>query len=82
MVPAGEGRWTLPAFDEAREWFAPAAPAVAKSASEYFAVVSELHYSQPDLLRQAEPAIAELLEAFYGRSPADACESPAYCRSR
>ncbi|MES1153895.1 MAG: zinc-dependent peptidase, partial [Rhodanobacter sp.] len=49
---------------------------------EYFAVVSELHYSQPDLLRQAEPAIAELLEAFYGRSPADACESPAYCRSR
>ncbi|HWU77386.1 MAG TPA: M90 family metallopeptidase [Rhodanobacter sp.] len=46
----------------------------AESASEYFAVVSELHYSQPLLLRQSEPAIASLLEAFYGRSPAIGCE--------
>jgi MtfA peptidase len=53
-----------------------------ESASEYFAVVSELHYSQPTLLRQAEPAIAELLEAFYGRSPAEGCEPPGFCRSR
>jgi Mlc titration factor MtfA (ptsG expression regulator) len=54
----------------------------AESASEYFAVVSELHYSQPALLRQAEPAIAELLEAFYGRSPAEGCDPPGFCRSR
>ncbi|WP_158883322.1 M90 family metallopeptidase [Rhodanobacter sp. L36] len=38
--------------------------------SEYFAVVSELHYSQPALLREVEPEIAELLEDFYGKSPA------------
>jgi MtfA peptidase len=53
-----------------------------ESASEYFAVVSELHYSQPALLREAEPAIATLLEAFYGRSPAQGCEPPGFCRSR
>ncbi|HEY8682775.1 MAG TPA: M90 family metallopeptidase [Rhodanobacter sp.] len=54
----------------------------AESAGEYFAVVSELHYSQPVLLRQAEPAIASLLEAFYGRSPAEGCEPPGFCRAR
>jgi Mlc titration factor MtfA (ptsG expression regulator) len=53
-----------------------------ESASEYFAVVSELHYSQPALLRQAEPAISELLEAFYGSSPAEGCEPPGFCRPR
>jgi len=53
-----------------------------ESASEYFAVVSELHYSQPVLLRQAEPAISELLEAFYGRSPAEGREPPGFCRLR
>lgn len=53
-----------------------------ESASEYFAVVSELHYSQPALLRQAEPTVAELLETFYGRSPAEGCEPPGFCRSR
>lgn len=42
-----------------------------ESPAEYFAVVSELHYSQPAMLRRAEPAVAELLAAFYGRSPAD-----------
>jgi Mlc titration factor MtfA (ptsG expression regulator) len=42
----------------------------AQNAGEYFAVVTELHYSQPALLREAEPAIASLLEAFYGSSPA------------
>jgi hypothetical protein len=41
----------------------------AESPSEYFAVASELHYSRPALLRDAEPVIADLLEAFYGRSP-------------
>lgn len=45
-------------------------PYAAESAGEYFAVVSELHYSRPALLHQAEPAIAELLQAYYGRSPA------------
>ncbi|MFI4957993.1 MAG: zinc-dependent peptidase, partial [Lysobacterales bacterium] len=53
-----------------------------ESASEYFAVVSELHYSQPALLREAEPAVADLLEAFYGRSPAAGCESLGFCGSR
>jgi len=51
----------------------------AQSAGEYFAVASELHYSQPALLRDAEPAVAELLKAFYGRSPAEGCE-PALSR--
>ena len=54
----------------------------AASAGEYFAVVSELHYSQPALLRQSEPAVAGLLEAFYGRSPADGCEPLGLRRSR
>jgi len=45
-------------------------------------VVSELHYSQPASLRHAEPAIADLLQAFYGRSPAEGCESPGPDRSR
>src|SRR5574337_994050 len=53
-----------------------------ESAGEYFAVVSELHYSRPDLLRQAEPAVAGLLEAYYGPSPADGDEPAASCRHR
>lgn len=57
-------------------------PYATESAAEYFAVVSELHYSQPALLREAEPAIAELLEAFYGRSPAEGCEPAGFCRAR
>ncbi|MEP6899445.1 MAG: M90 family metallopeptidase [Rhodanobacter sp.] len=44
----------------------------AESPSEYFAVASELHYSQPTVLRDIEPAIADLLDAFYGRSPGHA----------
>lgn len=42
----------------------------AESAGEYFAVVSELHWSRPSLLRCAEPDIADLLQAYYGPSPA------------
>lgn len=42
----------------------------ANSPAEYFAVVSELHFSQPDLLHDTEPTIAELLDAYYGYSPA------------
>ena len=45
-----------------------------ESAAEYFAVVSEMHYSRPALLREAEPAIADLLQAYYGRSPAEGSE--------
>ncbi|WEN15013.1 M90 family metallopeptidase [Rhodanobacter sp. AS-Z3] len=41
-----------------------------ESIAEYFAVVSEMHYSRPSLLREAEPAIADLLQAYYGPSPA------------
>lgn len=37
---------------------------------EYFAVVSELHFSDPAGLAQAEPDVAALLETFYGPSPA------------
>ncbi len=58
----------------------PIDPYAAENPGEYFAVVSELHYSQPALLRQAEPEVAGLLEAFYGPSPADAQE-PARHRS-
>ena len=54
----------------------------AESAGEYFAVVSELHYSQPTLLRQAEPEVASLLETFYGRSPAGGRDPPEHCRPR
>ena len=45
-------------------------PYAAESAAEYFAVVSELHFSQPATLRHAEPAIAGLMESYYGASPA------------
>jgi MtfA peptidase len=45
-------------------------PYAAESPDEYFAVVSELHWSQPGVLQQAEPAVAALLEAYYGASPA------------
>jgi Mlc titration factor MtfA (ptsG expression regulator) len=51
-----------------------------ESAGEYFAVVSELHYSQPTVLRETEPAVAELLQAFYGPSPADGEEPCGGCR--
>jgi Mlc titration factor MtfA (ptsG expression regulator) len=42
----------------------------AENPGEYFSVTTELHYSQPALLREAEPAVADLLLAFYGPSPA------------
>ena len=45
-------------------------PYAAESADEFFAVVSELHWSQPSLLRRAEPNVADLLLAYYGPSPA------------
>ncbi|MGH8182368.1 MAG: zinc-dependent peptidase [Rhodanobacteraceae bacterium] len=45
-------------------------PYAATNPGEYFAVVSELHFSNPARLEQAEPEIAGLLRAFYGSSPA------------
>jgi MtfA peptidase len=45
-------------------------PYAAESADEFFAVVSELHWSQPAVLRKADAAVADLLEAYYGVSPA------------
>jgi Mlc titration factor MtfA (ptsG expression regulator) len=45
-------------------------PYAAENAGEYFAVVSELHYSAPDVLEHAEPQVAALLQRFYGPSPA------------
>jgi MtfA peptidase len=36
---------------------------------EFFAVVSEYHYSAPAVLQQAMPAVARELEQFYGPSP-------------
>ncbi len=45
-------------------------PYAATNPGEYFAVVSELHFSDPSTLERAEPAVAGLLRAFYGPSPA------------
>jgi len=53
----------------------PIDPYASDSPGEYFAVVSELHYSQPALLRRAEPEVAAMLEAFYGPSPAQQTRS-------
>lgn len=45
-------------------------PYAAENAEEYFAVVSELHFSAPATLARAAPAVAGLLTRFYGPSPA------------
>ncbi len=42
----------------------------ATNPGEYFAVVSELHFSDPGRLQRAEPDVAGLLRAYYGPSPA------------
>ncbi|GAA0712805.1 M90 family metallopeptidase [Dokdonella soli] len=41
-------------------------PYAAESVEEYFAVVSELHFSDPTMLHGAAPAVSALLERFYG----------------
>jgi len=38
--------------------------------AEYFAVVSEMHFSRPAALARAEPDVAALLAEYYGPSPA------------
>jgi Mlc titration factor MtfA (ptsG expression regulator) len=42
----------------------------ATNPGEYFAVVSELHFSDPGRLARAEPDVAALLTDYYGPSPA------------
>ena len=41
-------------------------PYAAENVEEFFAVVSELHFSDPATLHRAAPAVAALLERFYG----------------
>lgn len=41
-------------------------PYAAEDVDEYFAVVSELHFSDPATLRRAAPAVAAVLQRFYG----------------
>ena len=48
----------------------PIDPYAATNAGEYFAVTSELHFSDPRRLEWAEPDVAALLRAYYGPSPA------------
>ncbi len=55
------------AFDAGEEL--PIDPYALEGPDEFFAVVSEYHYSAPGLLAAALPAVAAELEAFYGRSP-------------
>lgn len=44
-------------------------PYAAEGPDEFFAVTSEYHFSAPDLLAEAMPAVAGQLTAFYGPSP-------------
>jgi len=41
-------------------------PYAGSAPEEYFAVTSELHFSRPAQLKEAEPSVAKLLEVFYG----------------
>ena len=44
-------------------------PYASEAPEEFFAVVTEYHFSDPQLLRQTMPAVAEHLQRFYGPSP-------------
>ena len=54
------------AVDRGRDTFID--PYAAESADEYFAVVSELYFSDRAGLARAAPAVANLLARFYGRA--------------
>lgn len=41
-------------------------PYASEGADEFFAVVSEMHFSTPQLLHRAAPAVAEQLRRYYG----------------
>ena len=43
-------------------------PYAAEAPEEFFAVCSEYHFSDPDLLRETMPSVAEHLRRFYGPS--------------
>ncbi|HEY0179372.1 MAG TPA: M90 family metallopeptidase [Dokdonella sp.] len=45
-------------------------PYAAESVDEFFAVVSELHFSDPRTLARAAPEVGRLLARFYGARPA------------
>lgn len=42
-------------------------PYASEGADEFFAVVSEMHFSTPQLLQRAAPAVARQLRAYYGQ---------------
>lgn len=46
-------------------------PYAAEAPEEFFAVVTECHFSEPRLLREAMPEVAEHLRRLYGPSPFD-----------
>lgn len=45
-------------------------PYAAEAPEEFFAVCSEYHFTAPEVLRAAYPAVAAHLERFYGAAPA------------
>ncbi len=49
----------------------PVDPYAAEAPDEFFAVVSEYHFSAPQVLREAMPEVARQLAQFYGPSPMD-----------
>jgi MtfA peptidase len=51
-------------------------PYAAENPGEYFAVVSEMHFSAPERLEHAEPEVATLLRDYYGPSPAPRSPTP------
>ncbi len=44
-------------------------PYAAEAPEEFFAVCSEYHFTAPQVLRAAYPAVADHLERFYGKAP-------------
>ena len=48
----------------------PIDPYAAEAPDEFFAVVSEYHFTDPDWLRETMPAVASHLERFYGGATA------------
>lgn len=47
----------------------PIDPYAAEAPDEFFAVVTEYHFTAPGLLREAYPAVADCLQRFYGAAP-------------
>ncbi|MFN4162749.1 MAG: zinc-dependent peptidase, partial [Stenotrophomonas sp.] len=51
-------------------------PYAAEAPEEFFAVVTEYHFSAPDLLQQEMPTVAAHLRRFYGEPPGLAGNDP------